>query len=35
MLFAEFLKIPAKYEALDDDEAFKKAEEMFERIQRF
>ena len=25
------VKIPAKYEALDDDEAFKKAEEMFER----
>ena len=24
MLFAKFLKIPAKYEALDDDEAFKK-----------
>ena len=30
------VKIPAKYEeALDDDEAFKKAEEMFDHIQRF
>ena len=28
------VKIPAKYEALDD-EAFKKTEEMFDHIQRF